>query len=153
MSLPSELAERHDEIATMLEQEGVTWVDNRVEDWFRLYAPKRLQEKMPEEKLRDMFQRCRNPFQCLEHGKLWACNFAGFADKAGVLRGDSSETFDLSSYTKEQLMELIEFRTGYTARGYVNLCHACNGWARINHLRCQPAIQEERMSIKGGAAA
>lgn len=150
MSLPPELATRHDEIATTLEQEDVTWVDNRVEEWFRLYAPKRLQEKMPEEKLRDMFQRCRNPFQSLEHGKLWACNFAGFADKAGVLRGDPSEMFDLSSYTKEQLMELIEFRTGYTARGYVNLCHACNGWARINQLRCQPAIQEERMSIRGG---
>ena len=55
---------------------------------------------------------------------------------------DGDEYFDLTSYTPDQAKELIEFRLGYTKKGYVNFCKKCRGFSDENPLVKKAAIQK-----------
>ena len=144
MSLPSYQADLRDAIISRLRSEGVNFVDNHVEKWFRLYTPDQLPPDRTPKEMETMFQKCGVPWTTLENGRLTACNYGLYAAKAGVLEDCAAEYFDLRDYTPDRAKELLEFRCGYNERGYVNLCRVCNGWGG-NTCYCQPALQQSRV--------
>ena len=54
---------------------------------------------------------------------------------------DIEEVFDLTQYTSEKKKELIEFRLGYTSKGYTNFCKKCRGFTPENSIEEKPAEQ------------
>ena len=128
---------------TKLDKYGIRYQDNYVQKWIIMYPAgencAKGTDNFPEK-----FAVCHNPWSTLRHGKISACNYGAYAAKAGICEDEPDEYFDLQSYTPDRRKELIEFRTGFTNRGYVNFCKECGGWTSINHNYSWSAIQEPK---------
>ncbi|MCI8647521.1 MAG: hypothetical protein HFE76_12205 [Firmicutes bacterium] len=134
-----------EEIIRQLEMHQVNWVDNTVEDWFDLDIFHTDHSDMSEEELTEYFDHCSNPWHYYERGKIYACNFAKFAERAGLNQENESACFDLSCMNAGRKAELVEFLLNYNDQGYVQLCKHCAGyWDHINPKRVPVAIQMER---------
>ena len=74
--------------------------------------------------------------------KLYNCNYAAYATVAGIAgEEDYEETYDLNSFSEDMKKELIEFRLGYTVKGYTNFCMKCRGFTTENVTKVRPAVQ------------
>lgn len=114
----------------------------KYEEWIALYPY--TQEKMTEEELERKYNRCHVPWQEFRNGKLYSCNYASFAAIAGITEEpDETEQYDFSVYTKEHLKEAIEFRLGYSTKGYVEFCKQCAGYLEMNQNKVKPAKQKK----------
>jgi hypothetical protein len=51
------------------------------------------------------------------------------------------EVYDLTEFTVEKKKELVEFRLGYTTKGYTNFCKKCRGFTPKNSEKMEPAAQ------------
>lgn len=108
------------------------------------------------------FDACGIPWQLIMDGKLYACNWAGFAVMSGVKPEYESDYYDLRTcvcdrkrqgqeedtyefmFREEKRNELMEFIVGYSDKGYVEMCGKCNGYSTINHHFIPAAIQIPR---------
>ena len=54
---------------------------------------------------------------------------------------DLEEVYDLTQFTPEKKKELVEFRLGYTSKGYTNFCRKCRGFTPENIEEVSPALQ------------
>lgn len=54
--------------------------------------------------------------------------------------GQNEDTFDLAADGGRK-KELVEFRLGYTQRGYTSFCRRCRGFTSQNRRRVAPAEQ------------
>lgn len=99
---------------------------------------------MSEDELIEYKKCCEVPYRELREGKLYSCNYASFAMKAGIQGEDSNDWYDLKSYVKENDKELIEFIMGYTEKGYVDFCKHCAGFLPINPYKKPVGRQIER---------
>lgn len=147
-NLPSRM-DRREEIIRQLERYGIQWIDNRVEEWFSLDIFHTDNSSMTDGELTEYFDHCNNPWHCYEHGRLYICNFARFAVKAGLNQEDLNDYFDLTRMTEEKKRELLEFSLNYTQRGYTNFCKRCAGWCGINAKSIPVAVQAERRRTEG----
>lgn len=87
---------------------------------------------MSEEQLIVYKTKCNVPFRELRNSRLYACNYASFAMKAGLQKDNKNDWYDLSAYTIESQKELLEFIMGYNEKGYVDFCKHCAGFLPIN---------------------
>ena len=87
---------------------------------------------------------CNQSCQELRDGKIYSCNYAAYATVAGIAGDeDLEEAYDLRTHTKDKQKELVEFRLGYTTKGYTNFCKKCRGFTTENSVEIEPAIQCE----------
>lgn len=115
---------------------------NQVDSWIDL-APERTDySAMGQEWLIQHRAGCNQSWQELRDGKLYNCNYAAYAAVAGVAGGqDAEEVYCLKGFTPEKKKELVEFRLGYTAKGYTNFCKKCRGFTAENSEEVEPAGQ------------
>ena len=109
-----------------------------------MYPSETDRSKYSDSELQELFCRCHNPWSTLRMGKISSCNYAGYASKAGICEDQSNEYFDLRKYSKNMKKELIEFRTGFSEKGYTEFCRKCEGWTSINKNISWSAIQESK---------
>ena len=148
--------EKYNAVREKFERFGVTYEDNHVDLWIRMYPsvynPKDFYDGLlksnsllsEEMTLVEKFTACNNPWTSLHDGKLSSCNYAMYAEKAGICKADEAEYFDLEKYDETKKKELIEFRLRYNTKGYTEFCKVCGGWTATNKALCQPAIQAKR---------
>lgn len=116
---------------------------NKAESWIDL-APTRTDHSMwTEEQLIEHFDNCAQTWQELRDGKLYSCNYDGYATVARINEQQKEEVFDLGNFQPEQKKELVEFRLGYNEKGYTNLCKHCRGFYMDNPVVGQPAAQKK----------
>jgi hypothetical protein len=84
------------------------------------------------------------PWRELRGGKIYSCNYASYAEVAGLSETQDNEVYDLASYDRSRLKELMEFRLGYNEKGYVEFCRHCSGYIDINDNPVVPAKQKDR---------
>ena len=126
-----------------LERNGVWFTKNKVESWIDL-APERTDNSgMTPDELRCFYSACGIPYREYFGGRLYACNCAHYAEKAELCVCDETEYFDFSTMAASQKKELVEFRLGYTEKGYVEFCKRCAGFFN-NPYKKQPAVQAPR---------
>lgn len=113
----------------------ITWID--------LFPPKRDFFKLNDYELSMRYDACSNPFMELHNGKLCSCNYMGYAVSAGLIDNSDEAWFDLTkcSYSDIGRKKLLEFRMGYSMRGYVDFCKYCNGFLGVNSCSVLPAKQ------------
>ena len=121
---------------------GVRYVVNKAEAWVDL-APERTDySDHCEAWLERHFDRCCQTWHELRGGKLYCCNYAAYAVVAGIAgEEDLEETFDLAAGHGDFKKELVEFRLGYTTKGYTNFCRKCRGFTPENADAVTPAAQ------------
>ena len=119
---------------------------NKVDNWIDL-APERTDySKMTEEQMEAHRRSCNQSWQELRDGKLYSCNYAAYATVAGIAgEQDLEEAYDLTQFTPEKKKELVEFRLGYTTKGYTNFCRKCRGFTPANAEKVEVAIQQGDM--------
>lgn len=129
------------ELIRKLEQYHIRYEINTVDAWIDLAPTKTDYRMWTEEKLIEHFDNCNQTWQELRDGKLFSCNYDGYATVAGINEVQKEEIFDLRNYKPEQAKELVEFRLGFNAKGYTNLCRHCRGFYMDNPLISKPAKQ------------
>ena len=139
-----EYRENFDKLISKLEEYNIKYYINKVDSWIDLAPEKTDFSSLSEEQMIAHMDSCSQSWQELRDGKLYSCNYAAYATVAGITGNqDFEETYDLTKYTPDKLNELIEFRLGYTDRGYTNFCRKCRGFTPENDVEVFPALQVE----------
>lgn len=127
-----------------LEENKIKYYINKADAWIDL-APERTDySNKSEEWLMGHRSGCSQSWQELRNGKLYSCNYAAYATVAGIAGlQDIEETYDLTTHDKSKNKELIEFRLGYTNKGYTEFCKKCRGFCSDNNINIEPAKQQE----------
>lgn len=106
---------------------------NKVDAWIDLAPEKTDYSSWAEDKLIAHRDACNQSWQELRNGKLYSCNYAAYATVAGIAgEQDLEEVYDLTKFTPDKKKELVEFRLGYTTKGYTNFCKKCRGFTPYN---------------------
>ena len=131
-----------DELIQKFDEYGIRYYINRVDSWIDL-APERTDYSgWTEDQLKSHRESCSQSWQELRDQKLYSCNYAAYATVAGIAgEQDLEEAYDLSTFSPDKKKELVEFRLGYTTKGYTNFCKKCRGFTPENFEEIQPAIQ------------
>ena len=142
-SLPQYIEQIDSNISLLLDFGGEEKVIPKVYDtWIDLYPHP--QKETTAAELVTKYDRCHVPWQEYYCGRLYTCNYASFAAKAGIIDPiDDSETYDLSAHTQEKIKQAMEFRLGYSEKGYADFCKKCAGYIEINPYQVKPAIQKK----------
>lgn len=132
--------DRQDEILRLLNEFGISYRILKADTWIDLAPFENPEKQMDEEELCKHFNRCSVPWQEYRDGKLWLCNYAAYAEIAGIQRTGNYEYFDIAAFRSENCRELAEFRLGYSENGYTEFCKRCHGFN--NNLKAvPPAVQ------------
>ncbi|MCM1242601.1 MAG: radical SAM protein [Roseburia sp.] len=134
--------EQFDELIRKLEQYRIKYYINKVKSWVDLAPEKTDYSAMSEEQLIRHRSECGQTWQELRDGKLYSCNYAAYATVAGIAgEQDLEESYDLRTHTEDKKKELVEFRLGYTNKGYTNFCRTCRGFTAHDTDAVEPAVQ------------
>lgn len=118
---------------------------NKADAWIDLAPEKTDYSELSENQLIRHRDLCTQSWQELRGGKLYSCNYAAYAQVAGIAGSEDAEAYyDLGLYKSDKKKELVEFRLGYTEKGYTNFCKMCRGFKVENNIEVEPAIQVER---------
>ena len=125
-----------------LEEYHIKYYINKADSWVDLAPEKTDYSDWPETLLEKHRESCSQSWQELRDGKLYNCNYAAYATVAGIAgEQDVEEIYDLTSFTADKKKELVEFRLGYTTKGYTNFCKKCRGFTPSNPVKMMPALQ------------
>ncbi|MDE7246410.1 MAG: hypothetical protein K2N43_00835 [Lachnospiraceae bacterium] len=81
---------------------------------------------------------CNTFLQNCADGRFYSCCYEAYAYKAGVR--DHADFIDIAQSSKK---EILEYRFGYTEKGYVDMCRHCRGIGPDTKL-IKPAVQIPR---------
>lgn len=125
-----------------LKEYQIRYYVNKVDAWIDLAPEKTDYSYLSEEEMIAHRSGCNQSWQELREGKLYSCNYAAYATVAGIAgEQDVEEAFDLRNFTSDTKKELVEFRLGYTNKGYTNFCRKCKGFTAENNVGVMPAVQ------------
>ncbi len=139
-----ECKDHFDELLHRLDEYHIRYYINKTDKWIDL-APERTDYSgWSEGQLEKHRELCNQSWQELRDGKIYSCNYASYAAVAGIAgETDQEEAYDLTQFTDTKKKELIEFRLGYTAKGYTNFCKTCRGFTTENSDGVRAALQIE----------
>ena len=129
------------EIVDILDANGIKYTINTPSEWMDLDFENTNNSHLSESELEEYKDDCNSFLHEFAEGRIYACCFQEYSYRAGF--GDQSENdyIDISSTPK---MEILEFRQGYTLKGYLDFCKTCRGMGK-NVKNIAPAVQMPRM--------
>ena len=134
--------DKFDQLINKLEEYHIKYYINKADSWIDLAPEKTDYSDLSEKEMIAHRDGCSQSWQELREGKLYSCNYAAYATVAGIAgEQDLEEVYDLTQYSVEKKKELIEFRLGYTTKGYTNFCRKCRGFTTQNTEKMKPAGQ------------
>jgi hypothetical protein len=104
----------------------IKYIIQKADSWINLDPYNTNNAYFDEAQLCEYFNKCSVPWQEYRDGKLWLCNYASYAEIAGICAAGEAETFDISKDVNKR--ELLEFRLGYSDKGYTEFCKQCSGY-------------------------
>ncbi|SCM83668.1 Molybdenum cofactor biosynthesis enzyme [uncultured Sporomusa sp.] len=109
----------------------------RVDSWYDFEIDATNNSSMSEEEIINHKDQCNRFLHDFYDGKIYGCCYHKFAQKAGIIAETDNDYIDIASSSK---MEILEFRQGFTNKGYVDFCRRCRGFG--NNTKSIPcAIQ------------
>lgn len=134
--------ERFDQLLLKLNEYGIRYYVNKVDSWIDLAPETTDYSECSEEQMIAHRNNCSQSWQELRDGKLFNCNYASYAIVAGIIgKQDEDEIYDLNLFDNNKKKEIVEFRLGFTEKGYTNFCRRCKGFTPDNVESVEPAIQ------------
>ena len=136
--------DRFEQLVQKFEEYHIKYYVNKVDSWIDLAPEKTDYSSKNEDWMIQHRSSCSQSWQELRDGKLYSCNYAAYATVAGIAGEQNlEETFELKNFNPDRKKELIEFRLGYTDKGYTNFCKKCRGFTPDNLATVSPAVQVE----------
>ena len=126
---------RFDQLVEKLEEYNI----NKADSWIDSTPDTTDYSNLSEDKLIHHRDCCSQSWEELRDGKNYSCNYVAYATIAG--EQDLEETYNLELFSSEKKRELVEFRLGYTEKGYTNFCKKCSGFTKYNKAEMIPAEQ------------
>lgn len=137
--------ERFEQLISKLEQYGIKYYINKADSWIDLAPEKTDYSDKDDMWMIEHRNLCNQSWQELRGGKIYSCNYASYAVVAGLVEEqDIGDAFDLTQFDESKKKELIEFRLGYTDKGYTSFCKKCRGFTAQNSDEVQVAMQVSR---------
>lgn len=133
--------ENFDKLLAKLDEYGIRYWTNYTDEWIDLAPMKTDYSSWTEERLQKHFDDCCQSWQELRDGKIFMCNYSAYAAVAGINKTEADEYYNLRNYDETKAKELIEFRLGYSEKGYVSFCKKCRGFSSKNQLVVKAAKQ------------
>ncbi|MGN0316415.1 MAG: radical SAM protein [Lachnospira sp.] len=140
--------DRFPQLLEALQKYNIKHYINKADSWIDLAPEKTDYSNETEEWLCEHRDSCNQSWEELRDGKIYSCNYAAYATVAGIAgEQNMEETYDLNKHLGElasnpgKIKELIEFRLGYTEKGYTNFCKKCRGFTPENNEEVEPAKQ------------
>lgn len=124
-------------IEQKLKDYRIPYRTQRADHWIDL-SPLQDERSCSETELCEYFESCGVPWQEYRDGKLYLCNYSAYAAVAGLNEVKPGEYFDLRQPFDKR--ELMEFRLGYSEKGYTDFCKRCAGYFN-NPYSVKPAEQ------------
>jgi hypothetical protein len=115
-----------------LKQYGISYKIQKAENWIDLAPFDTDNSQLSEDQLCEHFKACAVPWQEYRDGKLWICNYSAYAEIAGIQQTEPSECYDMKNSGESNGYELMEFRLGYSEKGYTQFCKKCRGYGNNN---------------------
>lgn len=138
--------ENFDRLIKKLEEYKIRYKINKADSWIDLAPEATDFSDKTQEWLEQHRTECSQSWQELRNGKLYSCNYAAYATVAGIAgEQDLEETYDLTKHSADDKKQLVEFRLGYTDKGYTNFCKQCRGFTKHNDSVVVPAVQAQRI--------
>ena len=126
----------------LFDEYNIKYYINKADSWIDLAPDTTDYSNLSEEELIHHRDSCSQSWEELRDGKIYSCNYAAYATVAGIAgEQDLEETYNLELFTPEKKKELVEFRLGYTEKGYTNFCKKCHGFTKYNKAEMIPAEQ------------
>ncbi len=116
--------ETFEEIIRKFKYYKVNYRVQKVDRWIAL-DPKDADVIKSDEGARRQFENCNVPWQEYRAGKLYLCNYSDYAAVAGKYEVQQDEYIEIAATDKREIME---FRLGYSEKGYVDFCKRCAGF-------------------------
>lgn len=139
-----ETKEIYEGVVNGFKKYGIEYDENKVDYWIDLAPTTTDHSDWSEERLQKYYEGCNIPWQDFQHGRLYACSYACYAQVPGFSEEREDEAFQFKDYRPEKKKELMEFRLGYNEKGYTEFCKRCAGFVAINDNIVTPAIQIKR---------
>ncbi len=134
--------EQFHDLIKKLDAYKIKYYINEADFWIDLAPEKTDYSNLTDLELIQHRSQCNQSWQELRDRKLYNCNYAAYATVAGIAgTQDMEEVFELENFSEENKKELIEFRLGYTNKGYTNFCKKCRGFTPDNDEKVKPALQ------------
>lgn len=137
----SEKIRKNDEVITVLKDWGIRYSDRGAGWWINLDPENHDNTMLSEKDLGIWYDTCNNPFASIHNGKLYSCNYDDYAKEAELVSESDEDYLDLSNKNNLNKKILLEFRQGFTSRGYTNFCKRCAGHEMINQKHIAVAEQ------------
>lgn len=115
---------------------NIPYTVNKVSAWFDLEAG-RQRNITDYSELENHKDACNSYLHEFADGKIFACCYQKYAERAGLAKISDDEFITIQDTSK---MEILEFRQGYTKKGYVDFCKYCRGIGDCAKL-VLPAVQ------------
>ena len=131
-------------LLAQFDKHHIPYAVNKVDEWIDLMPMKADFRSKDDAWMQQHFDACCQSWQELRDGRLYSCNYDAYATVAGINPPQDEEVYDLGSFTPDKKKELVEFRLGYSKKGYTNLCRHCLGFGPSNMHKVEPAVQAER---------
>lgn len=109
--------------------------------WIDLSPESQDNSELSGNELRIWYDTCNNPFASIHDGKLYSCNYDDYAKEAGIVEKNKDDILELDLVKNVDKKEILEFRHGYTCRGYVEFCKKCAGHEMTNKKHIPVAEQ------------
>jgi hypothetical protein len=129
-----------DKLISLFKKMEIMYLHNKVKSWIDLAPESTDNSYMTDKELEDYYMACSQPWIELFDSRLYSCNYAQYAMRAGFINDSENDSFKLKGNVSKA--ELLEFRMGYTNKGYVDFCKKCSGYLSINQNIITPAVQE-----------
>ena len=137
-----QFSKQFDQLINKLNQYQIKYYINKADSWIDLASEKTDYSNWSEKQLEEHRESCEQSWQELRDGKLYSCDYAAYATVAGIAgEQDLEEVYDLTEFSQEKKKELVEFRLGYTTKGYTNFCKKCRGFTPENSEKVEVAEQ------------
>lgn len=134
-----------------LQAHGISFRDYAAgQQFFKFFPPAEDYSRLAPEQLADRADKCwgLQPWRTLKQGRIYFCNYAAFAETAGIVAPDARNSFPLAAVsTAQKRREFMEFVLGYSELGYDTFCLACNGIGATNTLPRSPAGEQARRKL------
>ena len=134
-------ADNFNKALTMLNKANVNYRVQKVNSWVDLNPMQKINDLTPQQATAH-FENCDVPWQEYRDGKLYLCNYSAYASVAGLYDLQPDEYVCLTDHHTKK--ELMEFRMGYSPKGYVEFCKRCSGYGN-NPNTVKPAEQMPRV--------
>jgi len=133
-------------VKELFDQYGIWYNTAKADYWYDLgISEKKTGENLTEQELAQRCSECNvKYFQDFFDGKIFGCCYIGYVNdmypnKAAIYTPDKEN--DYIEITETPKIEILEYRFGYTNKGYFELCRRCNKLHTETSVKIPPAEQ------------